>query len=204
MVVVGLSMAATPFLSRLSVVVSRRIQVLDEDEGADGREAEALEGHVVIGGFGRVGRTIARVLESENVPYVAIDQNARLVGRERKEGRRIFFGDAGREEILDRAGAERARAFIVTVDSPQNAEHMVRAACRRRPDAPVYARARDAEHARALSRLGAEVVVPEAVEASLRLAGRILSGLGWPEDAVSRRIDQERDRELVLLEREEE
>ena len=141
------------------------------------------------------------MLEYENVPFVAIDQNARLVGSERKAGRHIFFGDAGRPEILDRAGAGRARAFIVTVNSPQNAEHMVRAACRRRPDASVYARARDAEHARALRKLGAEAVVPEAVEGSLRLAGRILSGLGWPEDAVSRRIDQEREHELALIER---
>ncbi|WP_436637835.1 cation:proton antiporter domain-containing protein [Microbaculum sp. FT89] len=200
-VVIGLSMAVTPFLSRISVAVSRRVEEIEQKGAASpGKEIEGLEGHVVIGGFGRVGRTIARVLESENVPYVAIDQNARLVGRERQSGRHIFFGDAGREEILDRAGADRARAFIVTVDSPRNAEHMVQAACRRRPNAPVYARARDTDHARALAKLGAEVVVPEAVEGSLRLAGRILSGLGWPDEAVSRRIDQERERELVQLE----
>jgi CPA2 family monovalent cation:H+ antiporter-2 len=153
----------------------------------------------VIGGFGRFGQTIARVLESENVPFVAVDQDARLVGRERKAGRQIFFGDAGRAEILDRAGADRAKAFIVTLDSPENAEHMVRAVRTRRPGVPVYARARDAEHAAALAGLGAKVVVPEAVEGSLQLAGRILAGLGWPEDAVSRRVEQAREHELVLI-----
>ena len=199
-VVVGLSMAATPFLSRLGVTAARRLETIEHGAVSPDKAVDALEGHVVIGGFGRVGRAIARVLDSENVPFVAIDQNARLVGQERKAGRHIFFGDAGREEILDRAGADRARAFIVTVDSPQYAEHMVRAARRRRPDAKVYARARDSEHAATLSRAGATVVVPEAVEGSLRLAGQILSGLGWPEDAVSHRIDQERERELMLLE----
>lgn len=199
-VVIGLSMAATPLLARISRSVAARIETIEQGSVPPGQAIEKLEGHVVIGGFGRVGRTIARILDAEKVPFVAVDQNARLVGLERKAGRHIFFGDASRQEILDRAGADRARAFIVTVDSPQNAEHMVSAACAKRPDAPVYARARDAEHAAALAKLGAQVVVPEAVEGSLQLAGRILSGLGYPEDAVSRRIEQERDRELMLIE----
>ncbi|MEJ8574278.1 cation:proton antiporter [Microbaculum marinum] len=202
-VVVSLTMAMTPLLARMSRTVGRRLETVENDAITPGREPLALDGHVVIGGFGRVGRTIARVLEAENVPYVALDQDARLVGQERKAGRLIYFGDAGREEILDRAGADRARAFIVTVDSPHNAELMVRAACRRRPNAPVYARARDADHARALRRLGAEAVVPEAVEGSLQLAGRVLAGLGYPDDAVSRRVEQEREQELLKLEAEE-
>lgn len=199
-VVVGLSMAATPLLARLSRSAGAKIETMEQSAVPASRAVEDIKGHVVIGGFGRVGRTIAAILDNEHVPFVAIDQNARLVGQERKSGRHIFFGDASRAEILDRAGADRARAFIVTVDSPQNAERMVQAACARRPDAPVYARARDAEHAAALAGLGAEVVVPEAVEGSLQLAGRILAGLGYPEDAVSRRIEEERDRQLRLIE----
>lgn len=199
-VVVGLSMAVTPFLSRVSTATAKKLEEIDNGAMAPGQEVKDMEGHVVIGGFGRVGRSIARVLDHENVPFVAIDQNARLVGQERQTGRQIFFGDASREEMLDRAGADRARAFIVTVDSPLQAEHMVRAARRRRPDAKVYARARDSEHAATLANAGATVVVPEAVEGSLRLAGQLLGGLGYPEEAVSRRIEQERDHELALLE----
>jgi len=193
LVVIGLTMAVTPLLSRLGRSAGERLEKASNEAASSEETVGDLEGHVIIGGFGRVGRSIAAILESQNVPFVAIDQNARLVGKERKAGRQIFFGDAGREEILDRAGADRARAFIVTVDSTEKAEHMVRAARHTRPDVPIYARARDAEHAALLAGIGADDVVQEAMEGSLQLAGRILTGLGYPEETVTRRLEQERE-----------
>jgi CPA2 family monovalent cation:H+ antiporter-2 len=111
----------------------------------------------------------------------------------------VFFGDASRAELLQRAGAGGARAFVVTLDSAGAAERMIVAIKKLRPDAPVFARAVDPDHAAALVRLGAVEVIPETVEASLQLAARVLEGLGLREDAVVHRVSRIRDDELGRL-----
>ena len=119
--------------------------------------------------------------------------------RRLKRGETVFFGDAARGEFLHRAGAAGARAFVVTVNSPRAAERMVAAAHKERPDAPVFARARDPAHAARLLRLGAAEVTPETVEASLQLGARVLEGLGVSDDAIARRVDNMRRGELAHL-----
>ena len=84
----------------------------------------------------------------------------------------------------------------MTVNSPRAAERMVAAARKERPDAPVFARARDPAHASRLLKLGAVEVTPETVEASLQLGARVLEGLGVSDDAIARRLDDMRDEEL--------
>ena len=154
----------------------------------------------MIGGFGRVGRLIARALDAENVPYVALDTDGELVARMRLERRPVFFGDAGRPELLERVGARRARAFVVTRQqrrAPPSAWSPPRSRSIR--DALVFARASDAEHAARLMALGAVGVIPETVEASLQLAARLLEGLDLPEEAVLQRVADMRAAELGRL-----
>lgn len=191
--VVCLSLAATPALARLASAVGRR---LDAEAHGDlvASGPPAGEGYVVIGGFGRVGRMVAHVLEEEGVPFVALDNDPRRVAQERAAGRPVFFGDAGRAEILERLGAAGARAFVVTLDAPSAAERMVAAVRLHWGGAVVIARAKDAEHARRLSALGVVGAIPEAAEASLQLAAQLLEELGLPDETVARRVDLARER----------
>jgi CPA2 family monovalent cation:H+ antiporter-2 len=200
-VVVGLSMMLTPILAAGGRALGRRLQAADDSAHAAAIDVGELSDHVVIGGYGRVGHAIARLLQAENIPFVALDTNVVLVAEGRKRGGRVYFGDAGRPELLERAGAARARAFVVTVNAPLAAERMVAAARRQRPDAPVFARAKDGEHAARLLKLGAIGVIPEAVEASLQLGGRVLEALGLPEEAVAQRLAEARSEELGRLNR---
>ena len=147
-----------------------------------------LRDHVVIGGFGRVGQTVARVLDSENVPWIAFDTNGELVTEHREKQRPVYFGDASRHEILHHAGVRKARAFVVTLGSAEATERMVAEIIKLRPKACVLARAKDSEHAARLTKLGAADAIPEAVEASLQLAGRLLENLDFPEEVADRRI----------------
>jgi len=197
--VVGISMVATPLWARCGRWLGRRLQHLEHGAHMPAPGAGELTDHVVIGGYGRVGQAIAGMLEAENVPFLALDTNAELVREHRQRGARVYFGDASRGEFLGRAGAAHARAFVVTVNSARAAERMVAAARKRRPDAAVFARAIDAAHAAQLLKLGAVTVVPEAVEASLQLGGRLLEALGLPDEAVARRIAEMRGRELSRL-----
>jgi CPA2 family monovalent cation:H+ antiporter-2 len=195
--VAAVTMIAIPMLAGLGRRVSALVvaQKGREAHGVESVDAGTFADHVVIGGFGRVGETVARVLDAEQIPYVAIDLNADLVAAKRKAGREIYYGDASRREILGRIGAAEARAFVVTPDKPEAAELMVRAIRQAWPNTPIHARALDADHAVRLKRAGATSVVPEALEGSLQLAGRVLTELGLPDDAVDTRIGHERDAE---------
>jgi CPA2 family monovalent cation:H+ antiporter-2 len=196
---VGLTMLVTPILAVLARRAAARLEPLDHAGQAPDADTAKLEEHVIIGGFGRVGQTIAQLLEREQVPFVALDPDAALVTEQRRRGRAVYFGDASRREILERAGAAHARAFVVTLDAPGAAERMVQSIMTLRKDAAVFARAKDAAHAARLARLGALDVIPEAVEASLQLAGRLLAGLDLPKEVVEKRLAEAREAEAAKL-----
>src|SRR5262249_29479634 len=122
--VVGLSMVATPLLAVVARHIGQQLQHVDHREEMPNDDVAELRDHVIIGGFGRVGQTIGRVLAAERMEFVALDADATLVAEHRKAGSRVFFGDASRAELLQRAGAGGARAFVVTLDSAGAAERM--------------------------------------------------------------------------------
>lgn len=197
--VVTLSLVFTPLLARLGKLLRASL----ERQQQDAQEMPAPPpggGHVVIGGFGRVGRIVASALEEEGVAFVALDADAKRVRAEQAAGRQVFLGDASRAELLERVDCERASAFVVTLDAPEAADGMVRAIRHHRPDAIILARVKDAAHARRLVGLGVSHVIPEAVEASLQLSARLLEVLGLPEEEVSARIDAAREKELARIE----
>lgn len=190
--IAGLSMLLTPALAALGRKLTLEAQTQGEVSELPEDLAE-MEGHVIITGFGRVGRMMARVLESENVSLVALDMNADKVARGRADGWPVYFGDAARPEFLHRVGAARADIFVVTVDNAAKASEMVRSARALRPDALIIARARDREHARELTSAGASHVTLETAEAALQLAGRALLDLGLSQEAVQDRLAAERE-----------
>jgi CPA2 family monovalent cation:H+ antiporter-2 len=191
LLVAGLTMAVTPLLAALG----RRIAVAmtaREEEAAEPREG--LSGHVIIAGFGRVGEMLGRVLDEEGAGWIALDLDSASVARHRAEGRPVFFADAARAEVLRRAGAERARVLVLTMDSPAAVMRALATARQGWPALSVVARARDPAHAARLAELGAMRVVPETVEAALALAGGTLSALGLPDEAAAAAIGRERGR----------
>lgn len=197
--VVGISMMVTPFCAGVARWLGERLYRVDGQWEMPAREVAEITGHVVVGGFGRVGQTIAKLLEAENIPVIALDTDGELVTEQRRAGRPVYFGDAGRREFLERAGAAGARAFVVTVNAPLAAERMVAAVRQLRPDAPTLARAVSPQHAIRLLKLGVVGVIPEATEASLQLAARLLEALGLPDEAVEHRIERMREQELGRL-----
>ena len=197
--VAAISMMLTPLLAIGARLLARRLQHVDHGHHMPTAAERELTDHVVIGGYGRVGQTIARLLVAENVPFVALDTNGELVAQARVRGETVYFGDASRPEFLERVGVAQARAFLVTVNAPPAAERMVAAVRRKRPDALVLARARDAAHAARLIKLGAVGVIPEAAEASLQLGGRLLEALGLPDHVVIHRLAALREQELGRL-----
>jgi CPA2 family monovalent cation:H+ antiporter-2 len=194
--VVGISMLATPLAAHLGRRIAARLKSAEHGALMPADGAGELDNHVIIGGFGRVGRLVAQTLQAENVPYVALDTNGDLIAAARSETLTAFYGDASRPELLEKVGGQRARAFVVTVNNARAAERMVAAAKAINPEVLVYARAADPAHAARLIALGAVGVIPETVEASLQLAGRVLEGLDLPEETVAQRLNALRTSEL--------
>ncbi|MCB1495542.1 MAG: cation:proton antiporter [Bauldia sp.] len=194
----ALSMFMVPVLGALGRRVARAIAVREDvrAHGAGPGQAHELADHVVIGGFGRVGEMVARLLTEERIPWVALDLDAGFVAAAHAAGRPVFYGDASRREILERVGGARARAFVATTDAPGATEGMVAAIRRAWPDAAIHARARDSAHAEHLVALGVTAVTPETLEASLQLARGLLVRIGLPEDAADSRIAAVREDEM--------
>jgi CPA2 family monovalent cation:H+ antiporter-2 len=195
--VAGLSMMMTPVLAILARRISERLEPMEHEHHSPEEEVADMRDHVIIGGFGRVGQTIARVLDTENVPWVALDTHGETVTHFREQGRMVYFGDASRPELIERAGAKKARAFVVTLGSEDAAERMVAEIRKLRPKTCVIARAKDGSHAARLTRLGATRAIPETIEASLQLAGRLLENLDFPDDVAIQRLAEVRAIEVV-------
>jgi monovalent cation:proton antiporter-2 (CPA2) family protein len=196
----AITMLMTPMLARFGKQFASRISTKENihKHGIEGH-ADHIEDHVIIGGFGRVGRSVARVLEVSNVPYVALDLNAERVRKHRKLGRRVYYGDASQVDILNKVGIDRARCVVVTPDAPSSARHMVQFIRDHQTNAMVFARAHDVEHALDLIDLGAKGVVAEALEAGLQLSAQVLEALGFPEDAINHTISGQREKEKARL-----
>lgn len=189
--VVVITMFVTPALE----LAGRRLGMyLAASQGSDSvAPPETAHEAIVIGGFGRVGRMLGNILEDQRIRYVAIESDPDIVAEEIRRGLPIHFGDASNPDLLQQIGIDRAAAFVTTMDNSGAAEKVVSAIHSSWPHVPIYARARDPDHARALRRLGAFDAVPETTEASLQLSESVLSGFGVPEEVARSVIDRERE-----------
>jgi CPA2 family monovalent cation:H+ antiporter-2 len=179
--VTALTMATIPPLSRLGSGLAPRLATKRQVDPSIlvPQVSDALP-RVIVAGFGRVGQTVAAMLEVHKVPYVAIDRDADRVARQRSQGAPVYFGDVTRLDLLERLHLETARALVITLDDPASADELVAAARREREDLLIITRARDAGHAAHLYRIGASDAVPETIEASLQLSEAVLVDVGVP------------------------
>jgi CPA2 family monovalent cation:H+ antiporter-2 len=191
---VALSLFITPLLARIGRGIGDAWDNRSDAHSArqDDAALESARGRVVIAGCGRVGQQLARLLDAQGIPYVAFENDARLVARLRAAGMPVFFGNAARAELLRRVHAGDAPAIVLTMDNPQASLHAVRGIRREFPNVRLFARSRDEQHARTLKLAGASVVVPETLEASLQLSGAVLEGMGLSAPDVDRIVDLER------------
>ena len=122
-IVVGLTMIATPGLDWLALRVATALEHDAAQVGMDdAAEQSEVEGHVILAGFGRVGMTIANVLDRQDIRYVAIDRDPELARKAIAEGRPLRLGDASRFEVLRDAGLARASALVVTIGDKEATE----------------------------------------------------------------------------------
>ena len=200
LLIIGLSLFATPLVDRFGRWIAARIAARDgarmQASALDEEEVYDLDGHVVIAGFGRVGRILGRLMEHAGIAFVALEHDPDIVTRERERGQQIHFGDASRPELLRRFHLERASAVIVTMNHPGHALRAVRALRREYPHMSILARAHDREHALRLRAEGANVAIPETLESAMRLGALAMEAAGIEAGLIETAVESERERVL--------
>lgn len=174
MLAVTLSMATTPLLLLADDWLLRR-KTADAPDYEMPPEAEK---HVIIAGFGRFGQIVARVLRARQIPFTALDTSIAQVDFVKRFGAKIYYGDAGRIDILRAAGADKANAFVLAIDNIDASLKVAEIVHENFPDLPIYARARDRIHVHKLMDLGVTIIERETFRSALELTVQLLRGLG--------------------------
>lgn len=149
---------------------------------------------VVIGGYGRVGHTVAVMLQASGVPYLALDTDPRKIAQGKEDGHMVAYGDISDPHLLSAINVERASLLIISVDEPGTALKTIGYVKRMCPQVPIVARARDLKTSTELLLSGAVHVYPEAVEASLLLGAAALKILSVPSVDIDNLVQDVRDR----------
>ncbi len=188
-----LSMLAAPGLYLAGLALARRLEGGAWMEQARGvhdiaTKAFGIQKHVILCGYGRSGQSLARMLQMEQVPFIALDDDPRRVHAAAQAGDAVVFGDATRAEVLMAAGVHRAKAVVVSFAHTPSALQIIAAAHRLKPDAPVIVRTLDETDLDLLRQKGAAEVVPEVMEGALMLASQTLLMAGLPLARVLKRI----------------
>jgi CPA2 family monovalent cation:H+ antiporter-2 len=163
------------------------------------RGTEKLEDHVIICGYGLSGQRLAHLLRTNELPYVVVEMNPRLVRSARAKGEPIYFGDVSNPEILKRAGALHARAVVFAISDPAILPRAISQARLLNPELHIVARIKRLADARELRHAGATDVIAEELEAWMEIAVRILRLYGMPREAVAEQMGRLREGDYEML-----
>jgi glutathione-regulated potassium-efflux system ancillary protein KefC len=182
-IAVALSMAATPLL----LIAHDRFICT---KAAREREPDTIDqtGPVIIAGFGRFGQIVGRLLLANDIRPVVLDHDPDQIESLRRFGYRVFYGDATRLDLLQAAGADKARLLVNAIDGVEDSLALVDRVRQNFPDLPIISRARNVTHYLELRLRGVTVIERETFESALRAGRAALEAMG---------IDRFRAREMA-------
>jgi monovalent cation:H+ antiporter-2, CPA2 family len=155
--------------------------------------------HIIVCGYGRSGQNLARLLEAEDIRYLALDSDPERVREAAADGGAVVYGDASRREALTSAGLAKAKALAITFADTRAALKILHLVQEMKPELPVIVRTVDDTELEKLMDAGATEVVPEVLEGSLMLASHSLLLLGVPLNRVLKRIRTIREERYGLF-----
>lgn len=196
LLVITLTMLITPLLFILYDVISKRMR-----DAVPAFEPDEIneEGPVIIAGVGRFGQIVNRLVQASGFKTVVLDSDMQTIQLMRRFGFKGFLGDPSRPELLKAAGLMKARVLVVALDDREKAVMLVEHARRERPDIHIIARAYDRPHVFRLYKAGADDIVREMFDSSLRAGRYVLENIGLSEFEASEAVHTfyQHDREAV-------
>lgn len=187
--VVAVSMAISPLLVGAYLWLLEKKTVGDIRAEPENDAFTDRPPQIIVAGFGRFGQIADRLLVANGYETVTLDSSIEQIELLRGFGRKVYYGDASRLDLLRQAGAERARLLLVAIDDKERSIEMVEAAREAFPDLTIIARAWDRRHAYELLRAGADEVERETFEGGLVLGRKALRALGMTAAQAARAAD---------------
>jgi CPA2 family monovalent cation:H+ antiporter-2 len=178
LLIIALSMLITPLLFIVFDQINKRLS-----DAAPEHEPDEIDeqGPVIIAGIGRFGQIVNRLVQASGFKTVVLDYDMETIQLMRRFGVKGFLGDPTRPELLKAAGIAKAQVLVVALDDPENTVKMVRQVRKVRPDLHIVARASDRNHVYELYQAGADDIVREMFDSSLRAGRYVLENMGLSE-----------------------
>lgn len=158
-----------------------------------------LEDHVIIVGYGPAGRRLVEVLSDTGIPFVVIEMNPASVREMQKEGIPVIYGDATREHILNLADAGKAKLCVIATNDPSSSPKIIQQAHFLNPTLQIIVRTRFLSDVERLETIGADTVVPEEMETTVRLFAHVLGAYRIPEKEIESHIQTLRADDYQIL-----
>lgn len=204
LLVVTFSMAITPLLA---IIGQKLADLIDQDLGRTPLQiieygARDLTNHVVIAGFGKVGKMVAKVMEAEGINYIALDTNHDLVREEISNGLPVFQGDVSQSGTMEAVGAHRALVIVLTMNNQITIKKSIKAIREKCQKIEIIVRLKDLKNATDIYELGANTIIPQDHEIGLQLGSATLKTVGVSEYEVNRIKIQFRSGNYVIVKQE--
>ncbi len=195
-VVVTVSMAATPLLFVMNDWWTKRMTAPDEPEYEQQIDEE---NQVIIAGFGRVGQIVGRILQARRIEFTALESSAEQVDFVKRFGNKIYYGDASRPDLLRAAKADKAVLLVLAIEDVERSIATAKVVRKHFPNLTIFARARNRQHAYALMDLGIKNIVRDTFYSSLEISEQLLVELGLSETESKRTVETFRDHDVARL-----
>ncbi|MDX1439097.1 MAG: cation:proton antiporter [Rubricoccaceae bacterium] len=200
-----LLMLLTPFqmqaAPRFGSLLSRSpLRRFGRDIGVQPAEnIEPLEDHVIIAGYGVAGRRLGSVLKERNIPFIVVEMNPTAIREMHNKGIRAVYGDASRPHILEAAGIETAKLCLVVINDPGIAPRIVQQARYLNPTLQTIVRTRYMGDMKHLQKIGADIVVPEELETTVRIFSHVLGAYMIPSEEIDRHVRMIRSQDYGIM-----
>nr|WP_225225820.1 cation:proton antiporter [Komarekiella delphini-convector] len=188
-----------PFLFNFAESMPWLKPYLEEDQPRDVSEELPLKDHVVVCGYGRVGRNLVKLLQQHNLPIVVIDQSESRIQQLRDAGVSYVYGNCVSLHVLETAGVNHAKGMAIALPDPMSSRLCLKRALELCPELDLVVRATQDKNIEVLYQLGAREVVQPEFEASLEMATHLLTGLGLSPDVLQREMQQIRNDHYLQL-----
>jgi CPA2 family monovalent cation:H+ antiporter-2 len=204
------TMAATPFVIMKGAVIARRIAlwrpIMPLTRRLNGRRElptrpalQALSDHMVIIGFGVVGKHLARAATVTGLPYTILEMNPDTVREFSTKGESIAYGDATRSATLSHTGVGRARALAVTIADPAAARRITELGRSLNPSLYIVTRTRFMSEIEPLTQLGADDIISEEFETSVEIFTKVMARYLVPRPVIERFTNEVRAEGYAML-----
>lgn len=205
MAVVAISMAVTPLVMLFNEKVLLR-KIGTKEAAPAGNDVQAHEENpVIIAGFGHFGSTVGRLLRAHHIGCTILDIDSDQVDRLRRMGFKVFYGDAGRHDLLEIAGASKAKVIVIAIGDAERRLEMIQTVKKHFPDLHIMVRATNRYDAYELMNEGMLHIYRDTLDTSIRMGVDVMRMLGHRSYAANRaartfrRYDEQKLKELAAI-----